>query len=101
MITASVKDSGQLTGSAQVNVSVYNITLSARPYRVKNARKVDLTWSGAGGTNVTIYRNNAALITTANDGFHTDSISKAGTYSYRVCNSGSTTVCSNTVSVTF
>ena len=101
VITARATDSGQLSESAQVTVKVVNITLSARPYKVKNARFVDLTWSGATTGTVTIYRNNQALITTVNDFLHTDSVKKAGTYSYRVCNLNSTTVCSNTVSVTF
>ena len=101
VITARATDSGQLTGSAQKSITVVNITLSARTYKVKNARKVDLTWSGA-TTAVTIYRNNQVLVaTTPNDGLHTDTLSgKVATYSYRVCNAGSTTLCSNTVSVT-
>jgi extracellular elastinolytic metalloproteinase len=101
IITARATDSGQLAGSAQVSVTMVNITLNARAYRVKNARKVDLTWGGATTSSVTIYRNNQALMTTPNDGLETDSVARAGTYSYRVCNAGSTTLCSNTVSVTF
>ena len=102
VITARVTDSGQLSSTAQVSITVANITLSARTYKVKNARKVDLTWSGATTSSVTIYRNNQVLVTTPNDGLHTDTLSgKVATFSYRVCTSGSTTVCSNTVSVTF
>jgi hypothetical protein len=103
VITARATDSGQLTGSATVNVTVVNITLSARTYKVKNSRRVDLTWSGASTASVAIYRNNQVLVaSTPNDGLHTDTLSgKVATFSYRVCNLGSTTICSNTVSVTF
>jgi serine protease len=103
VVTAAVTDSGQLSSSAQINVTVVNILLSARTYKLKNARKVDLTWSGATTASVTIYRNNQVLVaTTPNDGLHTDTLSgKVATFSYRVCNAGSTTICSNTVSVTF
>jgi hypothetical protein len=51
---------------------------------------------------VDVYRNNALITTTANDGFYTDIIGARGrgTYTYRVCNQGSQT-CSNQATVTF
>jgi hypothetical protein len=51
---------------------------------------------------VDVYRNNALITTTANDGFYTDIIGGRGhaTYTYRVCEAGSQT-CSNQVTVTF
>lgn len=76
-------------------------TLSARGYKVKGVQKVDLTWSGATGTSVDVYRNGSRIVTTANDGGHTDSIGKgSGTYIYKVCEA-STTTCSNEVTVIF
>jgi hypothetical protein len=33
---------------------------------------VDLSWSGATGSNVDIYRNGMVVATTGNDGFYTD-----------------------------
>jgi hypothetical protein len=76
------------------------ITLSARAYISKNKKKVDLTWSGSTASSIDVFRNNALIVTTPNDGFHTDSVRTAGTYTYKVCNSGTTT-CSNTATVTF
>jgi len=79
-------------------------TLTTRGYKVRGLRRADLTWSGAGTSTVDVYRNNVRILTgTANDGFQTDNIGGkgAGTFTYRVCNAGSTTVCSNNSAVTF
>jgi len=79
-------------------------TLTTRGYKVRGARRADLTWSGAGTSTVDVYRNNVRILAgTANDGFQTDNIGGkgAGTFTYRVCNAGSTTVCSNNSAVTF
>jgi hypothetical protein len=69
---------------------------------VHGGQAVDLSWSGATSGNVDIYRNGVLIVTTANDGFYTDSIGAKGhaTYTYRVCNAGSNT-CSNQATVTF
>lgn len=79
-----------------------SIALSTSGYKVKGTAKVDLTWSGA-STGVDIFRNGSKIVTNgANDGAHTDSLAKgsAGTFTYRVCNTGTTT-CSNDSSVSF
>ncbi|HUP59461.1 MAG TPA: S8 family serine peptidase [Thermoanaerobaculia bacterium] len=98
---------GNVGSSASVSVTVSNstsgsITLTATGYKVKGVQKADLTWTGATTTNVDVYRNGALIITTANDGFHTDNINKkgGGSYTYKVCNAGSTT-CSSEVTVSF
>jgi hypothetical protein len=76
--------------------------LSARGYKVQGRHTVDLTWSGASGSNVDVYRNGVLVTTTANDNFYTDSPGGRGhaTYTYRVCNAGTQT-CSNNATVTF
>jgi subtilisin family serine protease len=75
-----------------------DITLSLNGYRSKGLRKVDLSFSGATGSSVDIFRNSAKITTTANDGAYTDTLSSAGTYTYKVCTAG-TTSCSATKSV--
>ncbi|HEX2060377.1 MAG TPA: M36 family metallopeptidase, partial [Thermoanaerobaculia bacterium] len=77
-------------------------TLSASGTTSGKGPKVNLTWSGATGSNVDIFRNSVKITTTANDGAHTDQLAKGtkGTFTYQVCNAGTTT-CSNTASVTF
>lgn len=74
------------------------ITLQATVSSTPLVKKVTLTWSGATTSTVDIYRNGANLVTTANDGSHEDQLVGAGTYQYRLCNLGSTTVCSANVS---
>jgi hypothetical protein len=78
------------------------IVLTTRGYRSGGRNRTDLTWSGASGTNVDVYRNGARVTTTANDGAHTDVLAKnqAGTFTYKVCNAGTTT-CSNDSIVNF
>lgn len=76
------------------------ITLSAVSYSKKGKRLVDLKWANATGSSVDVFRNNAKLVTTANDGLHTDTLSVRGTYNYKVCNAG-TTVCSSTQTVVY
>src|SRR5687768_3228930 len=77
------------------------ITVNLRGYKVKGAARVDLSWSGATGATVDIQRNGAVVATTPNDGAHTDVLGKvSGTFTYRVCNTGTTT-CSTTATVSF
>jgi hypothetical protein len=78
-----------------------SLSLNARGYKVKGSPRADLAWAGASSSQVDIYRNGSKVITTANDGSHTDSLKKGGgTYQYKACNAGTTT-CSNIASVTF
>ena len=113
VITAAVTDSGGLSATLQITVTVaplaatpspspVSATLTVRGYKVKGMQKVDLSWKGLTATSVDIYRNGAIVTTTANDGAMTDPIDNRGngSYSYKVCAAGSTT-CSNQVSVTF
>jgi hypothetical protein len=57
-----------------------------------------LVWTGATGTSVDYYRGTRKYSTT-NDGTHDDGPLRAGTYTYKVCLTGTTT-CSPTVSFT-
>ena len=63
---------------------------------------MDLSWSGATGSSVDIYRNGMVVATTGNDGFYTDSPGGRGdaTYTYQVCEAGTQT-CSNNATVNF
>jgi hypothetical protein len=78
------------------------ITLSAAGRKVNGINTVRLTWSGATSTNVDVYRNGVVIVTTANDGSHTDSTGDTGRarYRYQVCEAGTQT-CSNNTTVTF
>ena len=83
--TATVAPSPTPTATATATASPTStptatpgITLSARGYKVQGRQTVDLTWSGATSSTVDIYRNDALIANTLNDGFYTDSIGAHG-----------------------
>jgi PKD repeat protein len=106
-VSLTVTDDDGATDTASQDVTVSSggtaITLTATGYKVRGRHTVDLEWSGATSTNVDVYRDGALITTTANDGFYTDNTGNVGggSYAYQVCEEGSTTTCSNEVTVTF
>ncbi|MEN8210182.1 MAG: PKD domain-containing protein [Thermodesulfobacteriota bacterium] len=106
-VTWTVTDASGNSASAAQTVTVTEpapqlIELTTSVYKVKGVRTVDLTWSGAAGANVKIYRNGLLLTTTDNDGLYTDIVGKQPEpiYLYQVCEEG-TEHCSNEVTVNF
>jgi thermitase len=90
--------------SVHVRITAANdITLSARGFKVKGLQNADLTWTPAGSGTVAVYRNGQLLTTTPHDGTYTDSLNRkgGGTYTYRVCTSTPTPVCSNEAQLVF
>tara|TARA_R110000744_G_scaffold74229_5_gene148359 strand:- start:1293 stop:3125 length:1833 start_codon:yes stop_codon:yes gene_type:complete len=77
-----------------------DISLMANGYFAKGKNKVDLSWSGASTSSVDIFRNGALITTTSNDGAFTDSFRTSGTFTYKVCDQG-TTNCSTEATVSF
>ncbi|WP_218312994.1 S8 family serine peptidase [Alteromonas antoniana] len=79
-----------------------DLTLTATGYKVKGSQVVDLSWSGATGSDVDVVRNGSVVTTTANDGAYTDALNTkgGGVYDYQVCETGTTT-CSATMTVIF
>ena len=105
-IVASVTDAGGLPGSATITIIVTPaspITLSARAYKIKSAKYADLTWSGATSVNVDVYRDGILVAITTNDGTYTDGpLAKIVTSAtYKVCEAGAATTCSNEARVTW
>jgi subtilisin len=79
-----------------------SITLNVSKKKTGSGFQVQLLWSGASGGTVDIYRNGSLRFAgTTNDGTETEASPGAGTWSYQVCESGSTTDCSTVRSVTF
>ena len=78
------------------------IALSANGYKVKGRQHVDLSWSGAGGANVEIYRNGGLIATVTNNNAWTDAIGAkgGGSYTYQLCETDGG-ACSGEVVVTF
>jgi PQQ enzyme repeat len=100
--TATATPTPTVTPTSTPTPTPGQITLTARGYKVRGQQTVDLTWSGATSNMVDIYRNNARIATTLNDGLYTDPIGGHGhrSFTYQVCNAGSQT-CSNQATVTF
>lgn len=105
VVTASVVDSDSNAASDSVTVTLQvagggDFTLTA--VAIGGSRQTtELTWSGADGRAVEVYRDGVVLRRTANDGFYTDRFRDpaSGTFTYQVCEEG-TTVCSNEATVT-
>ncbi len=107
-VTLTVTDNAGAPGAQTQDVVVppggggpaIALTVTGRSNR-GGKRFADLVWSGATGANVDVSRNGAYRTTTANDGAYTDNLGRvSGTFTYKVCNAGTTT-CSNEASVTF
>jgi len=80
---------------------VEGITLSIDTRIVKAVRYADLTWSGATSTMVDVWRNSTKISTTANDGAYTDNTGsrRISSATYQVCEEGTTSYCSDPVTV--
>ncbi|HEU4411205.1 MAG TPA: S8 family serine peptidase [Polyangiaceae bacterium] len=104
LVSLTVTDGGGRASTAQQSVTVAAqpaITLSAGGFVANGRKNVSLTWSGAQGDKVEIYRNGSLRATTANDGAHADAFkSSQSAFTYQVCQPQKT-ACSNAVTVTF
>jgi hypothetical protein len=109
VISAAVTDSGGLTTSASVSISIASSgggvsgpVLSAAGTKLKAREQASLSWSGLSATTVDVYRNNAKIGTVTNTGSMTDTLNSkgSGTYTYVVCGSGTST-CTNQATVVF
>ena len=105
-VSLIVTDNDGATGSTSKSVTVSSggtttITLTATKRVSGRSTYADLAWGGATTNYVDVYRNSSKLVTTANDGAYSDKLRTAGTYTYKVCNAGSTTTCSNEAGVTY
>lgn len=93
LVGLTVTDNEGATASTSQNISVSDgsgsaIQLSASGYKVKGKQKADLTWSGASGSAVDVYRDGELITSTQNDGFFTDNIDVKGggvSYTYLIC----------------
>ncbi len=74
-----------------------DLTLSGN--RSKGNKQANLNWSGATTSNVDVYINGNFNNSTANDGSTSYSVSKNSSYTFTVCEDGSTTVCTNQITL--
>ncbi len=105
-VTLTVTDNDGANDSFSSNVTVSegssggDIALSADGYKVRGVRYVDLSWTGAAGTQVNIYRDGVLIATVDNTGSYTDNLGRtSGTFVYKVCETDGS-ACSNEASAT-
>ncbi len=65
----------------------------------KGGRQANISWSGLNGSNVDVFINGSNNGSTANDGSASYSVSKGSSNTFKVCESGSTTVCTNEITL--
>ena len=103
-ITITARDAAGNTGTDVLTVdytpptSSSSVVLSGSVTPAKMKRYVNLGWTTAPWSLVSVYRNGTRIRDTSNDGSYVDQLRSSGTYTYKVCGQGGT-VCSNTVTV--
>lgn len=89
-----------VTGTPTTSPPPSTIVLTAAGRVIRLGYRVNLSWTGATGSSVDVRRNGVKLTTTGNDGVHADTVRSRGTYTYEICNVGTST-CSNQAKVTY
>lgn len=104
LVTLTVEDANGLSATASQAVSVEDgvvpdIGISLTSGRFIFWNYVDVNWTNAEGASVDVYRDGRMVTTTANDGNYRQ-FTRRGTYTYQVCQAG-TTVCSEEETISF
>jgi subtilisin family serine protease len=67
--------------------------------RSRGGRQADISWSGGSTANVDVYINGSLNNTTANDGSASYNVDKNSSYTFKVCEEGSSTACTNQINL--
>lgn len=104
-VTLTVTDNSGATASQTQSVTVSttppppgdDIVLSATAYKIRGRKHADLTWSGAGTSQVEIFRDGLKIATVNNTGNWTHSTNETGggSHTYQVRESGGSKVSNN------
>lgn len=102
-VTLTVTDDEGATASIAraVTVTAPVIELSASGYKMQGVKHVNLSWAGASGASIVIYRDGIQIAVTGNDGAFTDTLGERGrvrSISYQICEVSSS-FCSSIVTV--
>jgi hypothetical protein len=106
-ITAEDDAGNKSTDTLTVSYSVATtpppstVTLTADPRKAAKWRSTRLSWTSAPWTSVDVYRDGSFLINVPNTRSYTDPIFQKKSYTYKICEAGSSTTCSNTTTVFF
>jgi PKD repeat protein len=103
-LTAEDSDGATGTFSRQLTVpgGEFPLSLTATSRATATKQIVSLTWAGAQGQSIDVYRNGDVHTSTPNDGKHdvNRNYTQPITYVFKVCEAA-TTICSNEVTVVF
>lgn len=104
-VSLVVTDSENQSDTVSMDVEVFDYSIDAAVTRTMKSRRgsalVDLTWSGAVGDNVAIYRDDVMVATTANDGRYRDRFTNApAEVTYKICET-ETSLCSDPIVAAF
>jgi serine protease len=107
-VRLTVTDNAGATGSTTDSVGatapapsiVLTVTLSEAIVKGKLTKYANLSWTGAAGS-VDVYRNNKRATSVTGTSWRDTLGTGTGTRTYKVCNNGSTTACSQDVTITF
>ncbi|PMG51530.1 S8 family serine peptidase [Shewanella sp. 10N.286.52.B9] len=104
-VTLVVTDSEGLTDTTAMDIEVFDYSIDAAVTRTMVSRRgsaaVDLSWSGANGESVNIYRDDVMVSTTSNDGRYRDRFTNApAEVTYKICETD-TTLCSDPIVAIF
>jgi subtilisin family serine protease len=91
LLTVTDDDGSSSLWAAEVSVG---IVLEAFVYRQRSKLSVNLAWKGAETARVDIYVNGSRYVTADNTGTYRLSLRARGTYSIRVCETGTGPMCS-------
>lgn len=83
-------------GCGTTEPPVADLTLTGN--RSKGNRQANINWSGATSSNVDVYINGSLNTTTTNDGSQSFSVSKNSSYTFSVCEEGSS-ICTNEITL--
>ncbi|MBK7534904.1 MAG: proprotein convertase P-domain-containing protein [Myxococcales bacterium] len=106
-VTLTVTDNEGLTGSSTQQVTVVKPAPTLAIERVSRNRAkfeyvVDMTWAGADGALVELWRNGLIVDLPDNDGVYRDAFRRfENSFTWKLCELHSTAYCSNEVSVVF
>lgn len=104
-VTLTVTDNEGATNSSSQTVTVDDGTtpppaeMTLTGDRSRGGRQADLSWTGGTTSNVDVYVNGNYNNTTANDGAISYSVNKNSSYTFQVCEEGSTTACTNVINL--
>ncbi|MFK8010748.1 MAG: S8 family serine peptidase, partial [Marinicellaceae bacterium] len=98
-VTLTVTDNEGATDNQTQSISVTEPVSSSITMTIgenRRGNKILVYWSGASGNKVDVYKNGSLVSRTRNDGAWNDkNVSSGVTYTYQVCEQGSTTQCSD------